>query len=92
MTEIAAAGPRESPVAALFRHSRHVLTQNPITAFAFALFLLILLAAVFGPYIVPYDPLASDTTQALKPPNAQPRRADYSLRFATPATFWAKTP
>lgn len=71
MTEIAAAGPRESPVAALFRHSRHVLTQNPITAFAFALFLLILLAAVVGPYIVPYDPLASDTAQALKPPNAQ---------------------
>jgi len=54
MTEIAAARPRESPVAALF-----------------GLFLLILLAAVFGPYIVPYDPLASDTTQALKPPNAQ---------------------
>ena len=71
MTEIAAAGPRESPVAALFRHARHVLTQNPITAFAFALFLLILLAAVVGPYIVPYDPLASDTAQALKPPNAQ---------------------
>ena len=71
MTEIAAAGPRESPVAALFRHSRHVLTQNPITAVAFALFLLILLAAVVGPYIVPYDPLASDTAQALKPPNAQ---------------------
>jgi len=71
MTEIAAARPRESPVAALFRHSRYVLTQNPVTAFAFGLFLLILLAAVFGPYIVPYDPLASDTTQALKPPNAQ---------------------
>ena len=29
-----------------------------------------MLAAVFGPHIVPYDPLQSDTAQALKPPNA----------------------
>ena len=27
-------------------------------------------AALFGPYIVPYDPLASDTAAALKPPSA----------------------
>ena len=27
-------------------------------------------AAVFGPYVVPYDPLASDTAAALKPPSA----------------------
>ena len=29
-----------------------------------------MLAAVLGPYIVPYDPLASDTAAALKPPSA----------------------
>ena len=34
------------------------------------LFVLIVLAALFGPHIVPYDPLASDTAAALKPPNA----------------------
>jgi peptide/nickel transport system permease protein len=28
------------------------------------------LAAILGPHIVPYDPLQSDTTQALKPPSA----------------------
>ena len=48
-----------------------MLTQNPLTGFAFALFLLIVLAAVFGPQIAPYDPLASNTVQALKPPSAQ---------------------
>ena len=71
MTDTTAAAPRESQVASLLRHSRHVLAENPVTGFAFALFLLIVLAAVFGPQIAPYDPLASNTAQALKPPNAQ---------------------
>jgi peptide/nickel transport system permease protein len=71
MTDTTAASPRESQVASLLRHSRHVLAENPVTGFAFALFLLIVLAAVFGPQIAPYDPLASNTAQALKPPNAQ---------------------
>jgi peptide/nickel transport system permease protein len=70
MTDITAL-PRESPLASLMRHSRHVLAENPVTGFAFALFLLILLAALSGPQIVPYDPLASNTAQTLKPPNAQ---------------------
>ncbi len=37
-----------------------------VTGFAFGLFVLIVLAALFGPYIVPYDPLASNTAQALQ--------------------------
>jgi peptide/nickel transport system permease protein len=52
-------------------HARYVVTENPVTAFAFALFLLIVLAAVFGPWLVPYDPLASNTGRALRPPSAQ---------------------
>jgi peptide/nickel transport system permease protein len=70
MTDIAAAPPRESSLTALFKHARYVLGENPVTGFAFALFVLIVLASVFGPHIVPYDPLASDTAQALKPPSA----------------------
>src|SRR5271167_1739609 len=70
MTDIAASPPRESALGALYKHARYVIGENPVTGFAFALFILIVLAAVFGPHIVPYDPLASDTTQALKPPNA----------------------
>ena len=71
MTDTTAASPRESPIGSLLRHSRHVLAENPVTGFAFALFLLIVLAAMFGPEIAPYDPLASNTAQALKPPSAQ---------------------
>jgi len=71
MTDTTAASPRESPIGSLLRHSRHVLAENPVTGFAFALFLLIVLAAVFGPEIAPYDPLASNTAQTLKPPSAQ---------------------
>src|SRR6202044_462607 len=70
MTDIAATPRREGGLAALFRHSRYILGENPVTGFAFALFVLIVIAAVLGPSIVPYDPLASDTTQAMKPPSA----------------------
>jgi peptide/nickel transport system permease protein len=63
--------PRQSGFAATLSHIRYVLSENLVTAFAFALFLLIVLAAVFGPALVPYDPLASDTVAALKPPSAQ---------------------
>ena len=38
MTDTTAASPRESQVASLLRHSRHVLAENPVTGFAFALF------------------------------------------------------
>jgi len=69
MTDIAVSPQRESSLAALTKHARYALSENPVTGFAFALFVLIVLAAVFGPHMVPYDPLASDTSQALKPPS-----------------------
>jgi len=70
MTDIATTPRPEGGFTALFRHARYVVGENPVTGFAFALFVLIVLAAVFGPHIVPYDPLASDTAEALRPPNA----------------------
>ena len=70
MTDIAVTPPREGALTALYRHARYVVGENPVTGFAFALFVLIVLAAVLGPHIVPYDPLASDTAEALKPPSA----------------------
>jgi peptide/nickel transport system permease protein len=54
---------------AMLRHARYILGENGVTGFAFALFLLIMLAALLGPYLVPYDPLASDTAAALKAPS-----------------------
>jgi peptide/nickel transport system permease protein len=51
-------------------HVRYVLADNVVTAFAFALFGLFLAIAIFGPWIVPHDPLASGPNQ-LQPPSAR---------------------
>ena len=55
---------------ATLQHARYILGENLVTAFAFGLLILIIFLAIFGPWIVPYDPLASNTAQALKPPSA----------------------
>jgi peptide/nickel transport system permease protein len=51
-------------------HVRHVLAENPVTLLATGLFATFLLMALVGPWIVPYDPLASNTDVALRPPSA----------------------
>src|ERR1051325_2468681 len=61
---------RKSGLVSMYEHSKYVLGENKVTAFAFGLLIVILFAAIFGPCVVPYDPLASDTAQALKPPSA----------------------
>ena len=61
--------PQSSGIAATLSHARYILGENLVTAFAFGLLVLIVFLAVFGPSIVPYDPLTSNTAQALKPPS-----------------------
>jgi peptide/nickel transport system permease protein len=56
-------------LAGTMRHARYVIGENPVTGLAFALFVLIVAVALAGPYIVPIDPLASDTVAALKAPS-----------------------
>ncbi|MFM7848142.1 MAG: ABC transporter permease [Rubrivivax sp.] len=56
--------------ATTLRHARHVLADNPVTLVATALFALFVLLALVGPWIVPYDPLATNTSIALQPPSA----------------------
>jgi peptide/nickel transport system permease protein len=51
------------------RHIRYILLQNPLTLVAAILFVLLTLAAIVGPALVPYDPLASDSARALQPPS-----------------------
>jgi len=53
------------------KHIRYVATENPVTLGAFVLFLGFVALALFGPWIAPYDPLASDTKAALSPPSAE---------------------
>ena len=51
------------------KHIRYVMGENPLTVFAFSLFSLIVFLALFGPWITPYDPLATNAANALQPPN-----------------------
>lgn len=61
--------PVPSKQTSVFAHARYVISENPVTGLAFGLFLLISICAIFGPWIAPYDPLASNTTAALQPPS-----------------------
>lgn len=58
------------------RHTVWILRGNPVTAVAAAGALILCVLAVIGPWIVPFDPIASDVANALKPPSA---------------TYWAGT-
>ena len=53
----------------MLRHARYVAAENPVTGLSFGLFFIIALCALIGPLIVPFDPLASDTTATLQPPS-----------------------
>ncbi len=50
-------------------HLRYLLLENPLTLAAAVLALLLLLGAVLGPSLAPYDPLATNTSRALEPPS-----------------------
>jgi len=47
-----------------------VLGKNRITAVAFVVLALLVLSAICGPALVPYDPLATDARDALSPPSS----------------------
>ncbi|MCB1479660.1 MAG: ABC transporter permease [Rhodobiaceae bacterium] len=52
-----------------FAHILYVLRENPVTAISFAMFAFLIGSAVLGPSLVPYDPLATDSVNALQPPS-----------------------
>ena len=56
--------------AATFKHIKYVLGENPVTLFAFILFTVFVLFALIGPWIAPYDPLATNTAIAMQAPSA----------------------
>jgi peptide/nickel transport system permease protein len=55
---------------ATLQHAAFILRGNPVTGIAAAGAALLTLLAIFGPWIVPYDPIASDVAHALMPPSA----------------------
>lgn len=50
-------------------HLVYVLTENPVSIVAIIGFAVVVFAAVFGPAIAPYDPLATNAAMALQPPS-----------------------
>ena len=46
-----------------------ILRENPITFFAFLMLFWFLITAIFGPYLVPYDPLETNAKISLQPPS-----------------------
>ena len=65
---------------ATLRHAGWILRGNPLTGIAAAGVFLLTLVAIFGPWIVPYDPIVSDVPHALMLPVASAR---YTLEAAS---------
>jgi len=63
--------PRAFAAPAWAGHFLYVLKDNKVTGFAFGLFALIVALAVFGPWLTPYDPLATGVGPNLAPPSAR---------------------
>ncbi len=50
---------------------RYAFGENPLTVLAVVIFLVLTLCAIFGPSLVPFDPLATNSDMRLVPPSAQ---------------------
>ena len=65
MADVTAREPQAKPR----NHIVYILTENPVSIVAIAGFAIIVFAAIFGPLIAPYDPLATNVAISLQPPN-----------------------
>jgi peptide/nickel transport system permease protein len=67
------AKPTTSPAAPArerhWHHFRYIMAENPLTGISFAMFIGLIVMAIFGPYLVPFDPVATGAGPALKPPS-----------------------
>ena len=67
--EIAAPASGKAKANNTVAHVVYVLKSNPVTLVSFAMFAGMVIAALLGPFIVPYDPLASNAAATLQPPS-----------------------
>jgi peptide/nickel transport system permease protein len=51
-----------------FKNVRYVLSENPLSLMAAVLLFVVVLTAIVGPYLVPYDPYASNTDSMYQAP------------------------
>jgi peptide/nickel transport system permease protein len=61
--------PERHPGDTIWGHVAHVLRDNPVTLLAFGMVAFLVGCALFGPSLVPYDPLATNAARALEPPS-----------------------
>jgi len=73
------------PSTSIWAHARHIVSENPVTGLAFGLFALIVLAAILGPSLVPYDPLARDTNSRVQAAT----RLDFTIAICSVALVFA---
>ena len=55
------------------------LVQSKVAAIGLAIVLLVLVCAIFGPWIVPYDPAEQDIMQRMLPPLARADSGEFHL-------------
>jgi len=70
---LAAAAPANMlppPARKFWSHARYVLSDNPVTMLAAGLFAVFVLLAIAGPWVAPYEPLATNVGPALSAPSA----------------------
>lgn len=58
-----------TPSPSFGRRAMYVLSSNPVSFVALGGFCVIVLAAIFGPSLAPYDPLQTNATNALQAPS-----------------------
>jgi peptide/nickel transport system permease protein len=56
---------------AILRQVGYVVVENPLSGVGFALLVILVFLAIFGPLIAPYDPLATLSAGGLQPPSAE---------------------
>ena len=59
---------RAQPSEGYWHHLRYIMAENPLTGISFGLFFGLIAVAIFGPYLVPFDPVATGVGPALQPP------------------------
>lgn len=61
--------PASNALRTFARNLRYAFAQNKLTLVAVVILVLLVVLAIFGPLIAPYDPLATDGTARLVPPS-----------------------
>ena len=69
MTDTTTSGRRPRASSSTLKALRYTVAENPLTLVAAVLFVVLLIAAIFGSWITPYDPLATNVGPSLHPPS-----------------------